>query len=447
MMLADFLHFIRKHDLFKAQDRVLLAVSGGIDSMVMVDLFVRAGFSFGIAHCNFGLRGQDSDGDELFGKKKAGEIGCPFHSRRFETESYGLERGISIQMAARDLRYRWFEEIKHQSGYNHIATAHHLNDNIETVLFNLIRGTGLKGLTGIPVRQDPLIRPLLFVEKDRITQYAAKHKVRYREDRSNLENKYHRNLIRNEILPLICRINPGFTGSIRSSIERLKETRELIDHWMIEKRESLIHQEGPDIYIDRSAIFRIKSPVFLHEILRTWGFNYDQCRDMLSQEDSGSGSLFYSESHVLNMDREMLIISPASQEGEDTYEWSVNELVLHTVFGRFRKKIISKNQRVKSDDPHCEIFDLERLEFPLKIRTWKEGDWFIPLGMKGKKKLSDFMIDKKIPVNLKQRIPVIFSEESVIWIVGHRMDSRFRITPDTRKLLMISFEPIHDQSF
>jgi tRNA(Ile)-lysidine synthase len=446
-MLIDFLHFIRKHNLFSEKERILLAVSGGIDSMVMVDLFIRAGFSIGIAHCNFRLRGEESDADEMFVKKKAGETGCPYFIRHFETETYSREHGISIQMAARELRYGWFNTLVNQHGYDRIATAHHLNDNIETVLFNLIRGTGLKGLAGISIRQDAVIRPLLFAEKDQIIQYAAEQDIAYREDRSNVENKYHRNLVRNEIIPLIEGINPGFTRSMKSTIDRLDETYKLLDHRISEIRDTIVHLAGGHVFVDRPTVARINSPVLLHGILKVWGFNYDQCRDILGMEEAMSGSLFFSGTHVLNVDREKLIISPHAHRKDCEFDWPVERQVMDTEFGRFSKEKAEVNQPVKSGGPYSETFDLGRLKFPLKIRTWQNGDWFIPLGMKGKKKLSDFMIDKKIPVNLKQRIPVILSEESIIWVVGYRMDERFRVTPDSRNLLTISFEPIHDQSF
>lgn len=270
MMLTEFLRFTRKHDLFGQNNRILLAVSGGVDSMVMVDLFIRAGFSIGIAHCNFRLRGEESDGDEEFVKKNAADAGCPFFVRHFETESYSREHGISIQMAARELRYGWFKDLIEQHGYDRIATAHHLNDNIETVLFNLFRGTGLKGLAGIPVRKDAVVRPLLFADKDQLIQYAAKHDISYREDSSNVENKYHRNLIRNEIIPLVERINPGYTLSMQGTIERLDETRKLLDQWIAGVRASVVHPEGGHIFIERQAVEGINSPVFLHWILQDW---------------------------------------------------------------------------------------------------------------------------------------------------------------------------------
>ncbi|MBS0000158.1 MAG: tRNA lysidine(34) synthetase TilS [Cyclobacteriaceae bacterium] len=446
MMLDDFLLFTGTHNLCQENDRVLLALSGGIDSMVMLDLFIRGGFKVGIAHCNFQLRGAESDGDELFVKNKSDEAKLPCYIRKFETQTYGREHRVSIQMAARDLRYAWFEELRSQHRYDRIATAHHLDDNIETLFFNLFKGTGLKGLAGIPVRQDHVIRPLLFAGKDQIVQYAGQHKIAFREDQSNLDIKYNRNLIRNKILPLVKAINPGFDRTIISTLERLNESQKLIEYWVAENKHRFLHQEGGHVYLDKSFLTGINSPVFLHEVLRTWGFNYDQCRDILARKEKRSGSLFYSDTHVLNIDRETMVISSNIIDRNTGYRWYEPNDDIETRFGKFRKETVSKEGALKSDDPHREYFDLTRLKFPLEIRLWKAGDRFIPLGMKGKKKLSDFMIDEKIPVNLKQRMPVILSEGSVIWFVGQRIDERFKIMPDSLQILKITFEPIHDQS-
>lgn len=448
-MLTDFLYYIRKQDLCRENERILIAVSGGIDSMVLLDLFHRGGFDVGIAHCNFQLRGKDADEDEFFVKQTAQELGVPFYLKRFDTEKYSREHGISIQMAARDLRYEWFEKIRVSERYDHIATAHHLNDDVETSLINLFRGTGLQGLAGIPVRQGHVIRPLLFTGKAQIEIYAEKMKISFRVDRSNLELKYHRNLIRNRIIPLIEEINPGFISTMASTQERLADSHHVISYWLKEHENQYLKKEGSHLYLNRRFFQQVNSAVFLYEALKGWGFRYDQCRNILKKATGRSGALYFSSTHVLNLDRDYLILSPIGEEKEITYDWPENMSELETGYGCFRKEIFRREavKEIRSAScPYVQFFDLSTLKFPVHIRSWREGDWFIPLGMKGKKKLSDFMIDEKIPVNLKQRLPVLFSGDTIVWVVGYRIDDRFKIIPGSSQLLKIIFEPFHDQS-
>jgi tRNA(Ile)-lysidine synthase len=445
-MLDEFLQFIRRQKLCRKNDRVLLAASGGVDSMVMIDLFRNGNYQIGIGHCNFQLRGAAADGDELLVINAAKTYNIPFHVKKFDTIEYSKKHGISIQMAARRLRYDWLEEIRECHGYAAISTAHHLNDNIETLLFNLFRGTGLRGLTGIPVRKGRVIRPLLFASKDQIVKYAALRKISYREDQSNLETKYKRNLIRREIFPLIEKINPGFTKTIISTLNRLIETQKIIDYWLNHSEDQFIHHKGDHVYLKRSYFQDIGSPVLLHEVLRKWNFDYDQSVNILTRS-KGSGALYFSETHVLNIDRQYMVVSPNLQKDDSLISWSSEDEELNSDFGKFRKEIIPAVKLHKTSDPNIEFFDLTKLKFPLILRFWKDGDWFIPLGMKGKKKLSDFMIDKKIPVNLKKRIPVILSGESIIWVVGYRIDERFKYTPESSQLVKITYMPGHDQSF
>lgn len=448
-MLSDFLQYLEEQDLCGKNNRILIAVSGGIDSMVLLDLFHRGGFDLGIAHCNFQLRGKDAEDDESFVKQKARELSVPCYLKRFDTESYSSEHRISIQMAARDLRYEWFEKIRQEEKYDHLATAHHLNDASETSLINLIRGTGLQGLTGIPVRQGHVIRPLLFAGKAEIEAYADAKKIAFREDRSNLEIKYQRNLIRNRIIPLIEEINPGFISTMASNQERLADSLHVISYWLKEHENQYLKKEGDHLYFDREFFHQVNSAVFLHEALKEWGFRYDQCRNILKKHRQESGALYFSGTHVLNVDRDYLLLSPIRSDDDITFDWPEDKSELETGFGCFRKEIVRKEavkKIIANAGPRVQFFDLDALKFPLQIRSWRQGDWFIPLGMKGKKKLSDFMIDEKIPVNLKQRIPVLLSGDTIVWVVGHRIDDRFKIISGSNQILKITFEPFHDQS-
>ena len=445
-MLDDFLHFIRERKLCPERSRILLATSGGIDSMVMLDLFIKGGYEVGIGHCNFQLRGSEAIQDELLVKKTADRMNVPFYVKRFDTLRYSREQGISIQMAARKLRYEWLEEIREHHAYEFIGTAHHLNDNIETLIINLFRGTGLKGLTGIPVRHGRVIRPLLFAAKDQIIKYAEAQKISFREDQSNLEIKYKRNLIRKEVIPLIEQVNPGFVKTIAKTLDRLNETQKIIDYWLDNYRDRFMQVEGQDVYLDNSFFQNIGSPVLLHEVLRKWGFHYDQSKSIIKDPSESSGARYFSETHVLNVNRKNLIISPCLKSADIVYEWPSENPELNIESGRLKQEIITKGNESKSKDPHIEFFDLAKLKFPLIIRFWRDGDWFIPLGMKGKKKLSDFMIDEKIPVNLKKRLPVLLSGDAIIWIVGYRMDERFKLEPESSRILKITYIPGNDQS-
>ena len=445
MMLVDFLQFIRKKELCTGRDRILIAVSGGIDSMVLLDLFLAAGYEIGIAHCNFKLRGKESDGDESFVKKKAHDLGVPFFVERFRTNKFSKDHGMSVQMAARELRYEWFGKIRQENRYDYIATAHHLNDDIETSLFNLFKGTGLQGLTGIPVRNNHVIRPLLFASKAMIMDYAQEKNISFREDQSNLELKYRRNLIRNKIIPLIEEINPGFISTMSTTLERLNDAQRVISYWLEGHKNDYMKRKGGHIYLASAFFQRINSPVFLHEVLKEWGFHYDQSRDILKKQAGRTGALYFSESHVLNVDREFLIISPRMMGLDAPYEWPEDIAEIETKFGWFKKETVLMTDVESMTDPDAEFFDLTSLKFPFFVRSWEEGDRFMPLGMKGKKKLSDFMIDEKIPVNLKQRLPVILSGGDIIWVVGYRIDDRFKIIPGSNKILKITFEPFYDQ--
>lgn len=443
-MFKEFLQFIEKQQLCRSEDNVLLAVSGGVDSMVMLDLFKRSGISLGVAHCNFRLRAQESDNDEDFVKKKAEQLGVNFHISRFNTREFAQEKGISVQMAARELRYNWFEEIREKEGYSQIATAHHHNDSIETVLFNLVKGTGLPGLKGIPLRNARIIRPLMFAWREEIEEYARRQKIEFREDSSNSELKYSRNLIRKKIIPVFEKINPGFEERLLASMERFEDIDKAFEFLVKKDQKDFIFSQGEDIYLKKSYFQHIS---ILHQVLRDYHFNYDQSKQIHARKDTSIGALFHSPTHVLNIDREFLILS-SHEENDDTGTiWKKGEDQVHVVGGILKKAKVDDVDTKLYKDSMVEFFDAQKLHFPLTVRNWKEGDWFIPLGMDGKKKLSDFMIDKKIAVNLKKRIMVLVSEGSIVWVIGHQIDDRYKVTKDTSEIIKIRYQPIHDQSF
>ncbi len=447
MMVHSFLKYIHQNELISEKDKVLLAVSGGIDSMVMADLFMKAKIRFSMAHCNFGLRGNESDTDQQFVEQYSLEINVEIFTRQFDTQSHADQHHISVQMAAREFRYRWFRELLQEKGFKKLAIAHHKDDQAETIIFNLIKGTGIAGLTGWKPLDDDIIRPLLFTDRKTIEAYARKNDLKWREDSSNVSTKYVRNKIRHDILPLIIEINPGFIASLGYTGIRLKET-ELCLRAGIEKLiKYAVTKSGNDVIILKDQITSSLFPTLgLYEILQPFGFNYRQCVDLFGAIET-PGKIIVSDRYVLNIDREKLILSPIEDHG-NTGEFlppvhiGNDTRSVSTKFGTFKFRI-STEQIAKESipaDPAVAFLDFERLTFPLTLRQWKPGDFFVPLGMSGKKKLSDFMIDEKIPVNLKRKVQVLLSGNDIVWIAGMRIDDRFKISPGTKKIFIVAYE-------
>ena len=439
-MIDSFREFVRSKRLFSANDRILLALSGGIDSMVMLDLFLKAGIGTGIIHCNFSLRGPESDGDEKFLKRMADRHKIPFFCRRFNTMAYAEEKKISIQMAARELRYPFFEEIRKEEGYKAVAVAHQLNDSAETLLFNLSRGTGITGLKGIPARNGKVVRPLLFATRDQIHDYAVMNKLKWREDSSNSSVKYSRNLIRHKVIPNLLKLNPNFFHTLKRTLERTESAENFLRKWILENKQELMREEDRVVYISQAKVRQYGEPVLLHFLIREFGFAYEQSALIFSVMGRQPGAQFYSPTHLLTVDRQELVISGI--EELQSGEWSVSkgQKILDTGAGnRFRFRIIPKPGNLKSPG-NTAFLALEKLEFPLTIRPPRTGDRFQPYGMKGKQKLSDFMINNKIPRNLKNDLKLLISGNAIAWVAGYRIDDRFSVSRDTEKVLRVDYE-------
>ena len=441
MEIRDLIRFNHEKQLFTGNDRILLAVSGGIDSAVMAEMFHGAGFKFGITHCNFSLRGGESDLDELFVKSMAYRMKVPFYATTFDTPAFALQNGISIQMAARELRYRWFESTRKEHRFDYVATAHHLDDQAETFLINLIRGTGIAGLHGIPLKNGTVIRPMMFAIRMEIEQYALSHHVEYRQDQSNNETKYLRNKIRHEIIPILGSVNPGFVAGLTETIRRIGEF-ELVGNRALEDLcRNLLSTSGKEVIIDVNRLTAV-SPVepLAWALLSPFGFNETQVANLLTCLGSDHRQLFNSPTHRLVKERGRLTLTPA---GPATREKTV------TISLFPRQKKISKpiHLRLKriSDVSRYDIpvspctasLSFEKLQFPLTLRRWQPGDSFYPLGMKKKKKLSDFFIDGKFTLAEKEAAWLLCSGKDIAWIVGHRIDHRFRITRATREILCV----------
>ena len=437
-MQSDFQIFIDSNKLCNNTDRILLGISGGIDSICMFHLFKQLEFPIGIAHCNFQLRGDESEQDEIFVRNLANEYDIPFFSKRFETKEIAEDEGISIQMAARDLRYDWFEEVRNKYDYNYIAIAHNKDDVIETFLINLTRGSGIKGFTGIKSKSEKIIRPLLFASRNEIVKYLNKNNLEYREDSSNSTVKYSRNLIRHEIIPLFEKINPSFRETIIENISRLKDAETIYIDNIQKTRESVVREENQRILLNLEKLKQLY-PLsnFLYEILKPFGFSSSQVTDIIESLNGISGKQFFSSTYRLIKDRTDLIIEEISSINEKHYYIDVDterfESPVKLYFSKFE---LNKDFEIIKDS-QIGLFDLDIIEFPIILRKWKKGDYFMPLGMQNLKKVSDFFIDNKLSILEKENTWILESGNKIIWIIGYRIDERFKVTDITKNILKI----------
>jgi tRNA(Ile)-lysidine synthase len=438
-MLHKVSGFIKSHDLCQPESKILAAVSGGIDSIVLCELLHQLKYSFAIAHCNFGLRADDAEADQLFVKKLAKKYDVPFYTENFSTRAFAEQEHISTQMAARTLRYQWFEQVRQQEGYDYIATAHHSNDTTETILLHLTRGTGIAGLHGIPSKNGHIIRPMLSVSKDDIFEFVTDNKLIWREDVSNETTKYQRNKIRHDVIPALKEINPNLESTMLHTAERISHAEAIVEAYIEQIRQESIKEAEDAVYISLVPMQNATGlPVVLHELLRPFNFSYSVILELVEALVGISGKQFDSPTHTLVKDRDQLVITSKNltsfgstliQDGDTSV--AINDLT-------FDIKYSDAADYKLNTKPHVAALDADQLKFPLKIRAWQEGDWFVPLGMNGKKKISDFLIDKKVPANLKNQTLVLVSDQSVVWIVGQRLDNRFKVTDKTEKVMEIS---------
>ena len=441
-MLKEFNTYIKKEKLFTKTDTILLTVSGGIDSIVMCELFHQAGLKFGIAHCNFELRGEESDIDELFVEELAEKYEVHFHSVSFDTSSFAKKNKLSIQVAARQLRYQWFEEIRVQFDYKYISTAHHQDDSIETFFINLIRGTGISGLHGISPKQNSIIRPLLFTRKEQIEIFAHKNKLEHREDSSNASDKYVRNKIRHKLIPLLKELNPNIHKTIAEDIQRLSDTEKVYKKEIKDSRSKIIKEDKNEIRISIKELKKL-NPIepYLFEFLYPLGFNSTTVDEVIKSLNGQSGKQFYSSTHRLIKDRDFLVIDKSNKTKvaeEKKYSIKKNQknLIASDLKLHFKSVVKKLDYKLKATNESANI-DFDKLQFPLEIRKWKKGDTFFPLGMKGKKKLSDFFIDKKISISEKENIWLLTSNNQIAWVIGLRLDDRYKVIDKTKKIYFV----------
>jgi tRNA(Ile)-lysidine synthase len=440
-MYTHFVNYIEKHQLFDPKEKILLAVSGGIDSMVMAHLFYRNGAAIGIAHCNFNLRDEESDGDELFVKEWAAARQIIFHCERFDTKNYASKHKLSTQMAARELRYEWFKHIIKAFGYQKIAIAHHADDNIETVLINLTRGTGLKGICGIAPRNGNIIRPLLFATREEIVGYAGENHILFREDHTNASTDYARNRIRHQVVPQLKLLNPSLAETFLHNSDHFSQAYKALNETLTHDQKKWCTQHLHEWHINIPELHKSKMPeLFLFEFLQHFGFNSTQITDIYKSLDKQSGKRFFSEKHGLLKDRDVLIVFPKDDKKEILPIEIHQDDITIDYPGSLNIEYLKNNSQFNIPaGRHVECFDADTLHFPLILRSWQHGDTFIPLGMKGRKKVSDFFIDNKLPAHIKEQQLVLVSGDDIIWLVGHRIDDRYKLTPQTRTICKITW--------
>ena len=436
-MLETFLSFILKKKLLPQRGPTLLAVSGGVDSVVMTSLFHQADLSFAMAHCNFGLRGTVSDQDAAWVRALAQQYEVAFYTHSFDVTTYAKAQGVSIQMAARALRYDWFQKLCEEHSFEKVATAHHSNDSLETMLLHLTKGTGIAGLHGIVPTQGRYIRPLIFANKAEILKYAQAEGLAWREDSSNHQNNYQRNLIRNQVVPWLKRLNPSLEATFQRTSERLAQVEAMFNEQVATIGQQICRHQGTDYYV---AIHTIQhqpwAPVVAWELLKSFGFNFIQINNLLVHKHA-SGTMVVSASHQLYVDRGHWIVVPCTEPRSQSYTIDVNTQYLAMPPHEIQCTHVPSSRHIIAANKAVAALDQALLKFPLIVRKWQPGDVFYPLGMQKRKKLSDFLIDQKVPIPSKKRVWVVVSHGQIVWVMGHRIDDRFKVTASTQQVYEI----------
>ncbi|HCT29317.1 MAG TPA: tRNA lysidine(34) synthetase TilS [Bacteroidales bacterium] len=436
-MQSRFIDFALSNNLLHSDDKILLGVSGGIDSMVMLNLFYKAGFNFSVAHCNFSLRGNESDGDEHLVIDVCREKGIKLHRIKFETGRYAIDNKLSIQVAARDLRYRWFNSLCDEHGYNKIAIAHNRDDVAETVIFNLSRGTGLKGLSGIKVVNGRVIRPLLAFSRNEIVDYAKENQIHFRDDSSNSSVKYARNRIRHNVLPELEKLNPSVKKSIAETASHIHEAWNLVENYLLKLKEKVVTFENEKVLYSIQLLLNERyCKLFLLEELVPYGFSHDSIEQVVESLQSQPGKIFYSSTHQLLRDRKHFVLTEKHKEEQSVVKIDKDCKSINNPVSLKFDLVDRPDVLDLINDPFVATLDYDKLIFPLELRLWQPGDRFMPFGMNQFKKISDFLIDKKVSLVDKEKVYVLISNDDIVWVVGYRIDNRFKITENTKRLMI-----------
>ncbi len=419
------------------EGKILVAISGGVDSTVLAHLCKAANLDFSLAHCNFQLRGAESDADEAFVLELGDALETEVFVESFETESYANEKKVSVQMAARELRYNWFEELRQTLQFHYIFTAHHANDNLETVLINFVRGTGLQGLTGIPEKNEAVLRPLLPFSRETIENFAQISQIKWREDSSNDSTKYLRNKIRKEVVPKLLELNPQLLESFSNTREHLLQSSILVEDYISALFPKIANQEDFGYSFRINLLKTIPNlEAVLYELFRSFGFT--EWSDVYDLLEAQPGKIVYSKTHRLIKDREKLLLTAIPEENEQTYEISPGEEVVMLPMGTFHFEEVKE---LSNPTKNTVFLDQNKLQFPLEVRKWEIGDYFFPFGMKGKKKLSKFFKDEKLSLPEKENCWLLCSQGKIVWVIGYRPDARFGVDEDTTSILKLTYTP------
>lgn len=429
-MVKKFENHLHKNFPFLKEKKIVIACSGGLDSMVLADLLIKLHYGVALAHCNFSLRGSESDGDEVFVNKYGEDKQLKVHTKRFDTHAYAETHKISIQLAARELRYRWFEKLLNDFQYDYLLTAHHLDDDIETFMINLSRGTGLRGLTGIPMQNQKILRPLLDFSRAEIHEYAVKNNVIWREDSTNKNTDYMRNNLRHTVIPALKKVTPEFLQNFQTTRKNLQAAEMLLNDYLQHVAQKVFTRKGTALHLHIPTLKALPNyRELMYELLSEYQFT--EWNDVKNLIDTQTGKIVYSRTHQLLKNRDELILSERKPYEAEVYVLS-EKGISHPI-----TIVVEEVKAVEVTDKWTIFVDKDKIVFPLKLSRWKEGDFFYPFGMKGKKKLSKFFKDEKLSLNEKKAVWILHDNEKIIWVVGYRPDNRVRVTEDTTEVLKI----------
>ncbi|WP_289665719.1 tRNA lysidine(34) synthetase TilS [Flavobacterium panacagri] len=436
-MFSKFQSHIISRFPFLAEKKLFLAVSGGLDSMVLLHLLHKLPYEIAVLHCNFQLRGLESFGDQEFIQNYCKQNNIPIFTTHFDTEAFAKDYKLSTQVAARELRYSWFYEMLEEKNFDYILTAHHADDNLETFIINLTRGTGLEGLTGIPEQNDKIIRPLLPFSRDEILKYAEENEIEWREDSSNASTKYLRNKIRHNLIPVLKEINPNFLDAFQKTQSFLQESKEMVEDASIMIYQQVAKEAEEDIHFDLNQLKKLPNyKSYLYQWLNEFGFS--AWKDIYDLVEGQSGKQIFSGEFRLLKNRETLILSPFSETSEKD-EYQINENDTEVNFPL--KMSLCNVSHITLDSNKVIFVDADKIQYPLILRKWKDGDVFQPFGMNGKsKKVSKLFKDEKLSLIEKEKIWLLCSDDQIIWVVGMRQDERFKIKKTTNNILKIELQ-------